>query len=363
MDPERVHRIAVAGSSLAAGVPLVHRLVGARPARDPILRSDVAGIPFENPVGLAAGWDKNGTAVRFLARLGFGAVEIGSISSRPSVGNPSPRLFRLPEDQAIVVNYGLPNDGAEKIRRRLGSTRVGCPLGINLVKTNDGPDVNGSDVNGPDVAADCDSVLEDYATSVGLLQGHADYLVLNLSCPNAAGGGDFFSEHGNIDRLLQRLASVEIHCPLFLKVAPDPSASAIDSLIGQSESYPFVRGVLFNLPRGKPSSLELTTPKSVLEKMPGAVAGKPVQALIDNCIGEFYRRMPKGRYVIIGGGGVFSAADAYRKIRLGASLVQIYTALIYEGPGVIQDINEGLASLLRADGFKCVTEAVGVDSQ
>ncbi len=351
LDPETAHHLSVEACRLAGRVPLVPRAAEALlSASAPELRCRVAGLQFDNPIGLAAGWDKSGRALRMLDHLGFGFAEIGSISARPSAGNPKPRLFRLPEDQAIVVNYGLPNDGAEVVARRLAGHRSRVPVGVNIVKTNDGID-----------AARCDgeSVRADYQKSVALVQRHADYLTLNLSCPNATGGKDHFAEPGNIARLLRRLESSEIVRPVFLKVAPDPNPRTLERLLEESLPFPFVRGFLFNLPAGKPDTLRFSSTRSDWGGMPGAVAGRPVEPLINQCIGELYRRMPADRFTIIGVGGIFSAEQAYEKIRLGASLVQIYSAMIFLGPGVVKRIHHGLASLLRRDGFENIHQAVG----
>ncbi len=165
--------------------------------RIPMLNVEVDGLRFVNPIGLAAGWDKSGRALRMIDALGLGFAEIGSVSARPSLGNPKPRLFRLPADRAIVVNYGLPNDGAEVVAERLARYRPRHPLGVNIVKTNDGPDAP--------VCSD-DEILSDYELSVTQLHPYASYVMLNLSCPNASGGKDFFASPGNISRLLERLA-------------------------------------------------------------------------------------------------------------------------------------------------------------
>ena len=196
------------------GIPSLSRSIFE--VRDVALQTQVAGLHFSNPVGLAAGWDKNGRALRMLNSLGFGHAEIGSVSARASVGNPGPRLFRLPQDRAIIVNYGLPNDGAIAVAARLQSQPCRGLLGINIVKTNDGPDAP---------ACSEDAILADYEQSARLLHEHASYLSLNLSCPNAKGGKDFFAQPGSIARLLERLASINIRCPVFLKIAPrdDPA--------------------------------------------------------------------------------------------------------------------------------------------
>lgn len=351
LDAERAHHLTVEMCRAAGAVPQVPQMM--RTCLEftaPELQTTVAGLHLANPVGLAAGWDKSGRALRMLDHLGFGFVEIGSISAKPSQGNPKPRLLRLPQDQAIVVNYGLPNEGAETVAHRLAGHRARVPLGVNIVKTNFGPE-----------APPCmdDDILADYARSVSLVHAHAGYLALNLSCPNAAGGKDFFASPGSITLLLERLQPLPIACPVFLKVAPDPDPAALERIIAEAEPFAFVHGFIFNLPPGKPAAIRLTTPRPAWEAAPGAVAGKPVKALINACIAGLYRRMPRGRFAIIGAGGVFTAEDAYEKLRLGASLVQLYTALIYEGPGIVKRINRDLSLLLAREGFRHVGEAVG----
>lgn len=350
-DPETAHFVTVETCRIAGLIPLVPQLTRACfEYSAPELESEVAGLRFANPIGLAAGWDKNGRALRMLDHLGFGFAEIGSISARPSVGNPKPRLFRLPQDRSIVVNYGLPNDGAEVVAQRLASHRSRAPLGVNIVKTNDGSDAP---------ACSNEDILVDYVRSVELMHSHANYLTLNLSCPNAKGGQDYFAFPGSISHLLERLMSHNIDCPIFLKVTPNPDPAALERLIAEAEPFKFVRGFIFNLPPGKPATLHFETSQTNWNRMPGAVAGKPVERLINTCIRELYCRMPRGRFSIIGAGGVFNAEDAYQKILLGASLVQIYTALIYEGPSVVKRINRGLSALLKRDGYNHVSEAVG----
>jgi dihydroorotate dehydrogenase len=351
LDPEWVHHAAVEACRVAGTVAPLRGLAGLLcESRTPELEMHVAGLRFPNPVGLAAGWDKSARAIRLLDRLGFGFVEIGSISARPSAGNPRPRLFRLPEDRAIIVNYGIPNDGADVVAQRLAQYTPRVPLGVNIVKTNDGP-----------AAPPCDaeSILGDYAASASRLQRHASYLAVNLSCPNTEGDRDFFSEPGNLHALLERLASLPLNCPVFLKLAPRPDPAAVERVLEQCDPFDFVRGFLINLPPGKPATLR--SPRAKWESLPGAVSGKPFAPLADACLRELYRRMPRGRYAIIGGGGVFTAEDAYAKIRLGASLVQVYTALVYEGLGVVKRINRGLSRLLARDGFSHLSEAVGID--
>jgi len=348
-DAELAHDRAIEAGQLLGSVRTIRAvlsvLYGFHDAR---LETEVCGIRFPNPVGLAAGFDKSGRAIGALAAMGFGHLEIGSISAAPSQGNPKPRLFRLPRDRAIVVHYGLPNDGADAIAPRLAPERLPIPLGINIVKTNRG-------ITAPPESDD--EIITDYQRSVRTLKDLADYICLNLSCPNTETGRDFFSDHRKTMRLLKALSELDIRCPVFLKVSPLGGVRAIEELLAAVEAVGFVSGFVFNLPPGKPDTL--LTPRHIVEPMPGAVSGKPVERRINECIREMYRRMDRGRYRIIGVGGVFSAEDAYRKIRLGASLVQLLTAMIYEGPGVVREINRGLCRLLQRDGFGSVADAVG----
>jgi dihydroorotate dehydrogenase (fumarate)/dihydroorotate dehydrogenase len=295
---------------------------------DQRLVSEVCGIRFSNPVGLAAGYDKSGRAARMMAALGFGFVEIGSVSAEPSDGNPRPRLWRLPVDRAICVHYGLPNDGAEAVAERLAGTKLPVPLGINVVKTNRGIDAP------PESEA---AVFDDYMRSVSLLKDSGDYFCLNLSCPNTECGRDFFSIPGRLAQLLTMLGEIQVPCPILLKVSPVGGVGAIEQLLETVDPFPMVSGFTFNLPPGKPA--DLRTPRSAWESMPGSVSGAPSRELLDECLRELYQRMNRNRYRIIASGGIFTAEDAYKKIRSGASLVQLTTGLIYEGPGSVARIN------------------------
>ncbi|HWA99191.1 MAG TPA: quinone-dependent dihydroorotate dehydrogenase [Pirellulales bacterium] len=352
LDPERAHHLTVGACRLAGALSPLRAAAGRCLTFDnAALRSVVAAIEFANPIGLAAGWDKSGRALAMLGHMGFGHAEIGSVSAEPSAGNPRPRLFRLPRDRAIVVHYGVPNDGASAVADRLDALGPRCmPIGVNLVATNRG-------LAGPELTDQ--EIVADYGRSVERMHRRCDYLMLNLSCPNAKDGRDFFSEPANIARLLERLAPLKIAIPVFLKIAPVDDPAWLARIVEIADRYAFVRGFSFNLPTGKPEA-NLLTPRSVWQQWPGAVSGKPVAAHINRCIGELYRLLPRERFVIIGAGGVFTADDAYEKIKLGASLVQLYTALVYEGPTLAKRINAGLCRLLERDGFRNVRDAVGI---
>lgn len=353
LDPERVHHWTLRACRYAQAAPWMTRFwFRHNHVLDDALRIQIANLEFPNPIGLAAGFDKNGIAVPLLRTLGFGSVEIGSISRWPSTGNPKPRLKRLPLDQALIVNYGLPNDGAEIVARRLANLSMSdaIPLGVNIVKTNRG--------TGCKPVAE-EGLFQEYVQSCRLLHTRADFLTLNLSCPNAEGGADFFSVAGNKFRLLSQLREVGIACPVFLKIAPELSPRGLDQMLAEVAPFDFVRGFHFNLPSGKPKHLQLHTSPSDWQKFPGAIAGRPTKSFQNACIANLYRRMPTDRYAIVGSGGVSSAEDAYEKICLGASIVQIYSCLVYRGPGVLGEINRGLLKLLKRDGFSSLQQAIG----
>jgi dihydroorotate dehydrogenase len=350
LDAERAHELTLRAAQLAGRSEVsrraARRLYG---VRDPRLRTTLAGIPLDNPLGLAAGFDKNGRALGMLGALGFGHVEIGSVSAHPSDGNPKPRLFRIPQDRGIVVSYGVPNEGAAAVRRRLDAYRPPVPVGVNLVKTND--------PSRPAVAPD---VYEDYAASFAALQDRAGYVALNLSCPNSAADRDFFDELPRIDALLDRLAACDPRVPVFLKLKPTRDAGVLREIVAIADGHPFVGGFAINLPAGKPPDLALTSPREALERMPGAVGGAPVEEYVNAILAALYEIVgPGSRYALMAAGGVSTAADAYRKLRLGATVVQLYTGLVYRGPRVVKEILAELAGLLERDGFGSVAEAVG----
>jgi dihydroorotate dehydrogenase len=352
-DPEWIHDRSIRVAELAGQSTLARRAAAHRyGVDDDRLHLEVAGLRFGTPVGLAAGYDKSGRAVPMLSSLGFGHVEIGSVSAEPSAGNPRPRLFRLPADRAIVVHYGVPNDGADRVADRLAGPPHPVPLGVNVVNTNRGVDAP------PDRD---DTVIADYVRAVRTLRDRADYLCLNLSCPNTHDGPAFFHDAGRLRALLVALTDEGVDKPLFLKVAPFPDVGALEVLLATAGDSAIVSGFSVNLPTGKPPGMR--TPAAALARTPGAVSGTPAEEAANRTIRDLYRRIDRTRHVVIGSGGVFTGEDAYRKIRLGASLVQLLTALVYEGPGVARSINRRLAVLLERDGFRTVGEAVGVDSE
>lgn len=348
-DPEWVHDRAIAAAEYASGTAWLRSKVARQLEFDfPVLATEVAGMHLPHPVGLAAGFDKSGRGVPLWESFGFSHVEIGSVSAFFSAGNPKPRLFRLPEDRAIVVNYGLPNDGADRVAARLGGLEHRRPLGINIVNTNRGP--------GAAPESD-DAIIADYVASVRRLEPTATYLTLNLSCPNTCDGRAFVSDAGRVRRLLDAVAEVRPVKPLFLKVAPFAETAGLDRFLEAVDRYEYVCGFSINLPPGKPPGI--TASPERLKSMPGAVSGKPAEAAANRAIQQMFQRIDRRRHVIMGSGGAFTAEDAWRKLELGACVIQLLTAMIYEGPAVVRNICEGLAGMAERQGVRRIQEIVG----
>jgi dihydroorotate dehydrogenase (fumarate)/dihydroorotate dehydrogenase len=349
LDAEQVHDKAIQLTRFAGSIkPIRSILSSLYNFSDPRLQTEVCGIKFPNPIGLAPGWDKNGNSINLLSAMGFGHLEVGSISRDPSPGNPKPRLFRLPLDQALIVHYGLPNDGADAIAARLKRVQPSIPMGINIAKTNRG-------VTAPPESDD--AVIADYVYSARRLKDVGDYICLNLSCPNTSNGREFFEDRQRISLMLKALSELNIRCPVFLKISPRGGIRRIEEILQAVEGLSWVSGFVFNAPPGKPNGL--LTSRRFVEVMPGAVTGKPVERQINEYISIMYGLMDRSRYRIIGSGGIFTAEDAYRKICLGSSLVQLVTGMVFEGPGVAKKINLGRLSLLERDGFSNLSEAIG----
>lgn len=347
-DPERVHEATVRACQTTARAGFfLHGLRSVFGYEDARLRVSVAGIEFPNPIGLGAGFDKNARAVETLAALGFGFLELGSISARPSEGNRvRPRLFRLPADDALVVFYGVPNEGAEAIAHRLAGVHPSRPLGVSLVETNTG------------VMAELEHVIQELVDAARPFRGVADYLTLNLNCPNSTGGRSHFEDPRNLRLLLERFRSIEPLPPVFLKTALPSEPGAIDAVLEASDPFPFVKGFIPSAHAENPRA-RLKTPKEVLDRMPGSVTGPFNRQAANEAVRSWYARIDRRRHTLVGVGGITCAEDAYESIRSGASLVQLVTALVYRGPGLVKRIKQGLCRLIERDGFRNIADAVG----
>jgi dihydroorotate dehydrogenase len=338
MPPEAAHRVTI--RALAAGL-----LAGRADIDDPVLQTRAWGLQFPNPIGLAAGFDKDAEVFMPMLRLGFGFVEVGSITPRPQPGNPRPRVFRLAEDRAVINRLGFNSAGLAQavanLRRRAGA-RAGV-VGVNLGKNGDSSDA-----------------AADYAAGATAVAPVADYLVVNVSSPNTP-GLRALQEAATLRVLLDavraacRAAMPDRPVPLLLKIAPDLApADRVD--ISRVALDGGVDGLIIsNTTIDRPGGL-----RGRAARESGGLSGRPLFGPSTDLLREIYR-LTGGQVPLVGVGGVASGADAYAKIRAGASLVQLYTALIYEGPSLVGRIKRDLASRLHADGFASVAEAVGAD--
>ena len=340
LPPEAAHRLTI--RALAAGLA-----PSATAADDPALACRVWGLDFANPVGLAAGFDKNAEVVDAMLRLGFGFVEAGSVTPRPQPGNPRPRLFRLPEQGAVINRLGFNNEGlgafAHRLRTRTARGRRSGIVGANLGKNRDS-----------------DDATLDYAAGVRAVAGLVDYLVVNVSSPNTP-GLRALQRREALGSLLSTVLAARAESgrtpPLLVKVAPDLSEEEIEDIAATAMEAGIDGIVVSNTTIARPAGLP-----AELAGEQGGLSGRPLFQLSTGVLAAFHRATG-GRLPLIGVGGVASGADAYAKIRAGASLVQLYTALIYGGPGLVGRIKAELADLLRRDGFGSVTAAVGTSAE
>ncbi len=340
LDAERAHRLAHRWLRLRGA--LDRRF---RPRPIPSLAVRCLGLELENPLGLAAGFDKGEVNTGGLFALGFGHVELGTITPRPQEGNPAPRLFRIPEHRALLNRMGFNNQGAQACAGRLaalpGSARAGV-LGVNVGKNRETPN---------------ERAEEDYLACIELLHPWADYLVVNLSSPNTPGLRDL-QEREPLERLLRAcLARTRpLRKPLLVKLAPDLSPGALDEAVDVAVAAGAAGIVATNTTIQRPGPVA----SHPLASQAGGLSGAPLEPLATAAVRRAYARAA-GRVPIIGVGGVMGAAEAYAKIRAGASLVQAYTGFVYGGPGFARRLLSDLSGMLRRDGFSRVEDAVGAD--
>ncbi|CAB1425932.1 unnamed protein product [Pleuronectes platessa] len=351
-------------------MPLLQRVVGAETAhvlavkmirlglvplnryQDPAsLEVNVLGLKFKNPIGIAAGFDKHGEAVDGLYKMGFGFVEVGSITPKPQEGNPKPRVFRLTTDQAVVNRYGFNSCGLAEAQQRLKAreeaqqekSKAGLPLGINLGKNKLSQDAGA-----------------DYLEGVRMLGPLADYLVVNVSSPNTPGLRDLQGKaelHQLLNKVLKERDALqgEHKPPVLVKIAPDLTAQDKRDIAAVVTELGVDGLMVSNTTVSRPETLQDPHKSEV-----GGLSGQPLKDLSTSTVREMYN-LTKGKIPIVGIGGVASGQDAMDKIRAGASLVQLYTALTYQGPPIVSKIKRELEQLLKAEGFSSVSEAVGAD--
>jgi dihydroorotate dehydrogenase len=302
----------------------------------PELSTRVAGLALENPIGLAAGLDKDAVAVEGLFALGFGAVEVGTLTPRPQPGNPQPRLFRIPEHQAVINRMGFNNRGAEAAAARLAKrARIGV-LGINVGANKDSPDR-----------------VADYLTGIATFAPLADYLTVNVSSPNTPGLRDLQSA-GELTALLSAIAAARTTAtpPVFLKVAPDLAAGDHERIVRAALDHGIAGLIVSNTTVSRPALRSLHAGEA------GGLSGAPLAPLALEALRRV-RAVAGGELPLIGVGGIATAEQAWARIRAGANLVQLYSALVYEGPGLARRIVRGLEEIMQREGFASIAEAVG----
>lgn len=331
LDPERAHRLTVAALKLMPGRAL--------PAANPALAVTVAGLRFPSPVGLAAGFDKNAEVPDAMLGLGFGFVEVGTITPLPQAGNAKPRLFRLTEDGAVINRMGFNNEGQATALARLTARKRRGIVGVNIGANKDATDR-----------------IADYAAGVRSMAPVADYLTINISSPNTPGlralqGGDA------LDELLDAISAARPAGgpPVFLKVAPDLEPAEIDAVVKVAS------GRIDALIIGN-TTLSRPVLRSPLGSEPGGLSGAPLAALALERLRDF-RRASGGSLPLVAAGGIASAEQAWARIKAGASLIQLYSALVYQGPGLARTIAKGLPALMARDGFATITDAIGAEAR
>jgi dihydroorotate dehydrogenase len=326
LDPETAHNLSLAALRLG--------LAGwdAKPD-DPSLATPAFGRVLPNPIGLAAGFDKNAVAVSALGRLGFGFVEAGTVTPRKQQGNPRPRLFRLPEDRAVINRMGFNNAGITPFLANLrAADRTRIAIGANIGINKDGADPE-----------------RDYAALAGAVAPFADYITVNISSPNTPGLRDLQTE----TRLAGILGAIRVTTPIFVKIAPDLSQDALAAIIATCVAKSVTGLIISNTTIARPPGLA-----GAHKTETGGLSGAPLLEASTNMLAKAYK-LSHGRLTLIGAGGIFTAADAFAKILAGATLVQIYTGFAYRGPTLLPELKSGLAALLRARGLTSITQAIG----
>jgi dihydroorotate dehydrogenase len=337
LPPEAAHELSICALEAGLGRLFIGPVV-ARPD-PPLLAQSLWGLDFANPIGLAAGYDKDARVPDAIRQLGFGFVEVGTVTPRPQRGNPKPRLFRLDEDRAVINRMGFNSGGLDRAVDRLSRRARTGIVGVNLGKNRDSAD-----------AAD------DYEEGVRRAAQLADYLVVNISSPNTPGLRELQGRAvlvSLLQRLVEARAKTACRTPLLLKIAPDLTPAERSDIAEVALDTGIDGLIVSNTTVERPGDL-----RSRHRGETGGLSGRPLFAASTALLADMYRQT-QGQLPIVGVGGVASANDAYAKIRAGASLVQLYTALVFDGPGLVTRIKTGLAELLRRDGFASIDAAIG----
>lgn len=342
-DPESVHRLALFILRLNGTWPVSLLARALTEVKSPALRQEIFGITFPNPIGLAAGFDKDGDALHGIEALGFGFVEVGTVTEHPQSGNARPRLFRLPKDLALINRMGFNNHGASSLKSRLErSRRLSIPIGVSIGKSK---------------ITELAKAKNDYLYSFKALYPYADYFAVNVSSPNTPGLRKLQDkEHlmEIIGALCSYRSTQEKEKPILIKISPDLTFEALDEVLDVI-SHHCIDGII-----ATNTTVERKWLKSTIDES-GGLSGRPLREKSTEIIRYIHRKNPK--LPIIGVGGIFTAQDAYEKIAAGASLVQVYTGFIYEGPFHVEKLNRGLLKILHKENFSRVSQVVGTKAK
>jgi len=351
LDPEFIHNIMVSRGELIGKTFIKNIFNWKLNYSSKKLKQNIAGINFEGPVGLAAGFDYNGQLTQVLYSLGFGFQSIGTITNLPSEGNPYPRLGRLLKSRSLMVNKGFKNNGAVLISSDIQKLKFKIPVGVSIGVTND-PKIN--------TVKNAISDIRRTFQIIEKMKIKNKYYELNISCPNLNDNSVDFFKPENLNQLLQLIDKLKLKKPVFVKMPISITDREFVSLLNVIDKYKFIKGVVIgNLWKDRKS--KLLDRKEVKKFSVGSFSGKPCEPRSNELIKLTYKKFGK-KILIIGCGGIFNGEDAYKKIKLGASLVQLITGMIYQGPQVISQINIELEELLEEDGYKNISEAIGKDN-
>ncbi len=337
VDAEKAHEFGMSAlkNGLASPFYVSDPTLGMQPV-------ELFGLKFANPLGIAAGFDKNGIVVDQLSSLGFGFVEVGTVTLKSQPGNPKPRMFRIPESKALINRLGFNNAGADAVVANLKMIKHKCVVGVNIGKNKDVPN---------------EEAIANYMATFELIHGVADYITINVSSPNTPGLRDLQNTR-SLDELVAAIQSKNKELgekPLLVKIAPDLADADVDEVTDVCIANNCAGIIATNTTI---SRVGIESPAAIEA---GGLSGKPLQKRSNEVISRIFRRA-NGKLAIVGVGGVFDANDAYKKIAAGASLVQAYTGFVYGGPTFAADVNQGLARVLNARGFSSVSDAVGIDA-
>lgn len=338
VSPETAHEMGIKALKIGLQSKAAQNLAARKFAVESFGEIARFGLKFKNPLGIAAGFDKNGAVVNQLAALGFGFVEVGTITFNPQKGNEKPRLFRLPEDKALINRLGFNNEGTPKVIERLKKIQPNCVLGVNIGKNKDVPN---------------DEAIENYLKSFDLAHAVADYVAVNVSSPNTPNLREL-QKAENLEELLGELQkrNEELKTkPLLVKIAPDLNEAEIEAIVDIAVKVNLSGIIATN------TTVSRENLKSKIKET-GGLSGKPVRRKANEVIKKIYR-CSDGKMPVIGVGGVFDASDAFEKIAAGACLVQAYTGFVYQGISFARDVNFGLQKILKEKGFADLDAAVG----